>query len=189
MQDKRRLNFALQWQKSNQAAYQKELNRRRWILGMVAALISLLLAGSPWIWAYQLQVKFDKTNRDIKALASIDSMWQKANRLISQADVQTKTINHAKSISINPQATLDKIMQLLPSGTSINSCVLQRDSLNLQVTSSTPVDVAHVWENLQNSRLFVNVDIQTLSLQNKEQTLNFNLKFNQANPDVASGRQ
>jgi type IV pilus assembly protein PilN len=95
-----------------------------------------------------------------------------------QARNQKKVIDLIEKSTRDPGPVLDKLQKLLPQGTTVKSFSLQADnSVALSVTIPTPVDVARLWTSLRDSGMFLNVDMQTLSLQDKAQDFSFALKF------------
>lgn len=178
MREKTEFNFALRWRQSDPEAFKKEKLKRQWTWGITGTVCLFMIVSSPWLWQYLLQAQLNQTNRAIGTLAATNALWQKSNQLKTELDNQKQVEVLARSASRDPLPLWEKILGLLPPGTSVDTFALTGDSLNLKVTLPTPVDVAQLWTRLQDSHLFMAVDIQALSLQNKPQSLSLNLKLN-----------
>ncbi|AET66672.1 hypothetical protein Desor_0997 [Desulfosporosinus orientis DSM 765] len=181
MRRKHNFNFALAWK----AQLRKESSNGRFyfrteeIIIFISVLLGLIvIASSPWIWNYKLNLDLTKTNNLILSFKNIDEKVQKLNTLTKQVQNLKSVSELSERSTHDPGPVLEKIRLLLPIGTKIKSFSLQADnSLLLVVSIPTPVDVARLWTSLQNSNLFQNVDIQTISLLDQSQDFNLSLKI------------
>ncbi|MHB1653751.1 MAG: PilN domain-containing protein [Desulfitobacteriaceae bacterium] len=179
MHEKREFNFAGRWEQRHSKPSNDLLGGHGkvivWSVGGI--LLAGALAISPWAWEYKQTMDLDGVNQDIAQLKNVEILWQKANTLKKQVQDQKQLFELVQKDNHDPGPLLEKLRQLLPPGTVVNSFLLQADSLSLGVTIPTPVDVARLWISLRDSKLFQKVEIQSVSLQDKAQTLNLNLKL------------
>ncbi len=150
-------------------------------VGLVIGIIILLvvLASLPWLWYYKLGLDTVKLNQKIMDLQDIDKQLQKLNGLKLQLQNKKKLQEMTQKTTRDPKPVLDKLQQLLPSGTTVKSFSLQADnSLKINVSVPTTVDVLRLFTSLRDSGMFEKVDdMQTVSLQDKVQDLSFTLKL------------
>lgn len=180
MQEKTEFNFLLSWERQNvqlsQTVFGLPLKRVTWALGGVLLLGAL--AASPWAWQYKLQSDLARVNRAIAADQDVDELSQKASALRTEIQNDGKLQSIIARETHAPGPILEKLRPLLPPGSLIISFTLSPDnSLTLGISVPTPVDVARLWASLSAAGLFQSVDIQTVSLLDKAQTLNLNLKL------------
>jgi type IV pilus assembly protein PilN len=146
-------------------------------LGIAGLSLVGLLGSTPWAWEYKLRQDIQRINADIQELNEVDTKVNQLNVLKEQIDKQ-KQIQQLISSTRDPGTVLDKLKTLLPVGTLVNSLALSGDnSMIISVTVPGPIDVATLWINLRDSKMFETVDIQTVSLQDQNQTLNLSLKL------------
>ena len=181
MPNKRNLNFALAWEtqrKKNPSETSPRFQTKSLVMGVGGIFLIVVLTSSPWLWEYKLRLETSSVNKKITELHEIDQQVQKLNAMKEQAQNQKKLIDLIEKSTRDPGPVLDKLQKLLPQGTTVKSFSLQADnSVALSVTIPTPVDVARLWTSLRDSGVFLNVDIQTLSLQDKAQDFSFALKL------------
>lgn len=177
--EKKEFNFAQRWERQLiQSSQRPRGSYRNFIVwGVSGVLFAGALAGSPWIWEYKRKMDLNQVNTNIASLKEVDAMRQKLDGLKKQIQNQKQLGDQLQKNNHDPGPVMDKIRVLLPAGTTIQSFNMQADSLTLGLTLQSPIDVARLWTSLNDSKLFQNVDIQTVSLQDKAQTLTLNLKF------------
>ncbi|CAA7601571.1 Fimbrial assembly protein (PilN) [Acididesulfobacillus acetoxydans] len=180
MREKREFNFALRWLESDPAARQLVKRRRRRTWGTAFVLICLLLVGGPWVWTYKLEFDLKQLDRKISAFSDLETLLAKSQAVSRRLKDQERVLELARIGSQDPRPVLDRLRRLLPPGTVVDAFSLKENAVDLKVTVPTPVDVAQMWTSLENSYLFVNVDVQALSLRDKAQTLSLALKLNGA---------
>lgn len=180
MQEKREFNFALRWEEKNQKLSHRVLGLEAGRLGRVAggAVLITVLAAAPWIWEYKVQSDLNQVNAKINGLHEVDKLWQEAKSMQKQVQNQTELLTTVQKSANDPGPLWTKLNQLFPAGTVVNSFALQANNgVTLAVIVPTPVEVAQLWVKLRDSGLFQEIDIQNVSLQDKVQTLNLNLKL------------
>lgn len=179
MREKREFNFAYRWEKELARAAQKPGPQRAQILAwLVGGMLVLgILIGGPFAWEYKLERDLVRVEAQIAAMGNIEADVQKTALLKGQIQTQQQILSIQQRSTRDPGPVLAKLSGLLPPGTVINSFSLNGDSLALNITAPMPVDVANLWANLRASGMFQDVNIQTVSLQDKAQTLSLNLKM------------
>ena len=111
----------------------------------------------------------------IASLGEIANQVNQLKTLKAKAEGQQQLKTLIKNSTNDPGPILEKLRSTLPVGSVINSFSLQEKAVTLSVSVPTPVDVARLWVSFGASGMFQEVDIQTVSLQDKVQTLNFSL--------------
>jgi len=180
MREKREFNFALSWEQVQRKPRSRLLGLERNVfLGIAGtAVLALGLALTPWLWEYKLQADLTQINGKISQLSQVDRLWQEVKSLQKQVQNQTDLLSLMQKNSSDPGALWNKLGQYLPPGTVINSFAFESgNTLKLTISVPTPIELAQLWVNLRDSNLFENIDIQTVSLEDKVQTLNLNLKL------------
>lgn len=181
MREKREFNFALRWeQKTNQKSPRGLFGLEARILGGWAggAVLIMALAAAPWLWEYKLQNDLNQVNGNINQLHEVDGLWQQAKSLQKQVQNQTELQTIMQKNVHDPGPLWTKLNSIFPPGTVVNAFALQADKgLSLTIAVPNPVNVAQLWIKLRDSNMFQEVDIQNVSLQDKVQTLNLNLKL------------
>lgn len=179
MREKREFNFAQQWE----AGLARETqNPHSWktkaLIWGVGSLIFLGVLGSgPWIWEYKVKRDVALVEQQIFPFGDIAKQVVRVKTLTAQAEEQQQLLNLMQKNTRDPEPVLEELKKTLPLGSIVNTFSLQEDALTMGVSVPTPVDVARLWVSLRDSGMFQEVDIQTISLQDKVQTLNFNLKL------------
>ncbi len=179
MREKKEFNFAQQWidglARENESPTKWKTKALLWGIG---SLLLLGVVGSaPWLWEYKLKRDITLVEQQISALGEIPNQVNQLKALKVQAEGQQQLLDLMKKSTRDPGPVLEKLKKTLPIGTVVNTFSLQENALTMGVSVPTPVDVARLWVSLLDSGMFQEVDIQTVSLQDKEQTLNFNLKL------------
>lgn len=181
MREKTQFNFALCWLQNDPEANRKRQLRRRMTWGIAGGIVILFCVMAPLVWMFELQLQQNNLQRKITALNSIKVLSQKASQLGAEVNNQKKVLEVARASTHDPQNLLEQLSKYLPQGAMISSFSLKDDVVNIKIDLPTPIDVARLWTSLKDSHLFTEVDIQTLSLADKPQTLNLNLKLAQQN--------
>jgi Tfp pilus assembly protein PilN len=174
--EKLQFNFALRWEQEQAKNHEQKRKKNQTLVWGFVVLIFLVFLGSmPWVWEYKLRLDLAKVNQQISEVGSIDQDVRRLNSLKNQIEKQKQVLELSHSTR-DPNAVLDKLKNILPVGTRVNSLALSADNLLvMNVTVSGPVDVAKLWKSLEDSKMFKNVDIQTVSLLDQVQTLNLSL--------------
>lgn len=179
MREKKEFNFAKQWidglARENKSPTKWKTKALLWGTG---SLLSLTLVGSaPWLWEYKVNRDMALVEQQISALGEISKQVNQLKALKTQAEGQQQLLDLMQRSTHDPGPILEKLKKTLPVGTTVNAFSLQENDLTMSMSVPTPVDVARLWVSLRDSGMFQEVDIQTVSLQDKVQTLNFNLKL------------
>lgn len=177
---KTQLDYLARWQAEQFEATGRSIHTTPKYLGLYAGVAILLVAfaSSPWLYAFKLDQDIARTRNKI---ASFEAERQR----VSQLELLKKQVDEGNLVIIDyNRSKLDtvevfaKIMPLLPSGTKISTLAIQEDkSFIMNMSLPTPIDVVRLWVSLQDSGLFQSIDINTVSLQEKPQTLSLTLKF------------
>ena len=179
MREKREFNFADRWVSELVRETRDPLKWKMQVVlwGSISLLLLCILGGTPWIWEYKVRLDIAKVEQQISSLGEIANQVKRVEDLKNQAEVQRKLLDLMQKSTRDPAPILEKLKKTLPVGTVVNTFSLQANDLTLGVSVPTPVDVARLWISLRDTGLFQEVDIKTVSLQDKVQTLNFKLKF------------
>ncbi|HUS88235.1 MAG TPA: PilN domain-containing protein [Desulfosporosinus sp.] len=179
MREKKEFNFAQQWE----AGIAREIqNPHSWktkavLWGTVSVIFLGVLGSAPWLWEYKVKRDITLVEQQISALGEIPNQVKRFKSLKNQVEGQQQLLDLMQKSTRDPGPILEKLKKTLPAGTAVNTFSLQENALTMGVSVPTPVDVARLWVSLLDSGMFQEVDIQTVSLQDKAQTLNFNLKL------------
>lgn len=181
MQQKTEFNFLLAWQKQQALASGKRISQTSTLM-MVALVTGFLFilggASAPWLWEYHLTRQLNALNAQIAGMANVETKVQQLTSLQTQKKKEEQLEADIKKNTQDPGPVLDQLSKLLPTGTKVNAFSMPGDNtFNVNVTVLTPVDVARLWSSLRDSGLFENVDIKTVSLEDKEQQLALTLKL------------
>lgn len=178
MQEKHDFNFALRWeqQRLKDLRQKREFTKIiRW--GILGLAIVGFLGSIPWLWEYKLMQDLQSIDLKIQTLNTLDAEVKQRDDLKDQIE-EKKQLQELISSTQDPAPVLNRLQSLLPAGSFVDSLTLSEENrMVIRVTVSGPVDVATLWINLRDSQLFEAVDIQTVSLQDQNQTLNLALKL------------
>lgn len=177
MRGKIEFNFAQRWVDTltRETARTSKLKAQTIAWGIGSLIILVIIGSAPWLWDYKVSRDIALAEEKISSLREIANQVSELKVLKTEADQQQQTLNLMQKSTRDPGPILEKLKSTLPAGTVVNSFSLQENAVAMGVTVSTPVDVARLWVSLRNSGLFQEVDIQTVSLLDKAQSLNFNL--------------
>lgn len=177
MKEKREFNFAQRWvvglARENESPSRWKTQVLAWGLGSL--LIIGVVGSTPWLWEYKLNRDITLAEKKVSSLGNIANQVKQLKSLKTKAEGQQQLLNLMKNNSRDPAPILEKLKNVLPVGSVVNTFSWQENTVNLSVNVPTPVDVARLWVSLRASGMFQGVDIQTVSLQDKVQTLNFAL--------------
>lgn len=179
MREKKEFNFAQQWIEglARETGRPKKWKTTSLLWGLVSLLLIGVVGSAPWVWEYKLKQDITLVEQQISVLGEITNQVKQLNDLKAQAEAQQKLLDLMKKSTREPGPILENLKKTLPIGTVVNTFSLQENTLNISVSVPSPVDVARLWVSLRESGMFQEVDIQPVSLQDKVQTLNFNLKL------------
>lgn len=179
MREKKEFNFAQQWidglARENESP--KSWKSKAVLWGAGTLLIVAVVGSAPWLWEYKVKRDITLVEQQIAALGEITNQVNQLKTLKVQAEGQQQILDLMKKSTRDPGPILEKLKKTLPIGTVVNTFSLQENALTMVVSVLTPVDVARLWASMNDSGMFQEVDIQTVSLQDKAQTLNMNLKL------------
>lgn len=179
MREKKEFNFAQQWidglARENESP--KSWKSKAVLWGAGTLLIVAVVGSAPWLWEYKVKRDITLVEQQIAALGEITNQVNQLKTLKVQAEGQQQILDLMKKSTRDPGPILEKLKKTLPIGTVVNTFSLQENALTMVVSVPTPVDVARLWASMNDSGMFQEVDIQTVSLQDKAQTLNMNLKL------------
>lgn len=184
MKDKREFNFSRRWEQelAKQSTTTSALPVRLLAWGIGGTFAVAAIAYSPWLWTYKLNSDLQSINEKIVSMRSLEVQVQKLNDLKAKIQNSKQFLEQVKKENHDPIEVLNKLKQLLPAGTVINSFSYTGDTVNVAFSVPVPVDAARLWVSLRDSGVFQNVDLQSVSLVDKVQNLNLSLKYNpQAN--------
>ncbi|GAB6171439.1 hypothetical protein JCM15765_09170 [Paradesulfitobacterium aromaticivorans] len=191
MREKIEFDFLSAWERQQARAAGKRISRLS-PLAMAALIVGTLIilvgAGAPWLWEYKLDQELAGVNQKLSGLSRLESKVQQLTALQARKNKEEQLQAAVKQNTKDPGPLLAKLSQLLPTGAKVSSFSLQGDNtVNLSVTVPTPVDVARLWSSLRDSGLFQDVDIKSVSLEDKEQQLALTLKLKTDNkPDTGT---
>lgn len=177
MQGKTQFNFADRWDRQIISIHPKH-TFKTWAMGICGTLLISILASSPWIIEYKIKRDIGQINEKVSALQNTVKLVNLQKSLTTQIEERKAISALVQKNSKDPGPVLEKLKQLFPVGTTISSFTLMADNtLNLTVNTPAPIDVARLWVSLRDSEIFQGVDLQTVSLQDKTQAINLNLKL------------
>ena len=179
MREKKEFNFAQQWIDglARESGSPTKWKNKAFIWGTVSLLLLLVVGTVPWLWDYKLKRDIAVVEQQIFTLGEINKQVEHFKSLNKQVEGQQQLLDLIKRSTRDPGPILEKLKKTLPTGTVVNTFSLQENALTMGVSVPTPVDVARLWVSLRDTGMFQEVDIQTASLQDKAQTLSFNLKL------------
>jgi Tfp pilus assembly protein PilN len=152
--------------------------KAQFVAGGIFSLIILGIIGiTPWVWNYKVSRDISQVEEKISSLSEITNQVSQLKTLKAEAEREQQTIKLIQQTTHDPDRILEKLKSTLPPGTVVNSFSIQDNNVTLSVSVPTPVDVARLWISLRDSGMFQEVDLQTISLQDKQQSLNFNLQL------------
>lgn len=181
MKEKRQLNYAQRWRiELYGSKCIDKINKRKIFALVLFGILFFTLLTLPWVWEYKLKYDIDKAEKSV-------SLYDEANRIIHEketleADLSKflSFLNAAEKNSKNPKEVFMQIKKLLPAEAKINSFSFQTDySVQISLILNGPADVADLWVNFRDSGLFVDFDMETVSLIDNNQNLNLTLKLKQ----------
>lgn len=179
MREKKEFNFAQRWV---DGLARKTQNPNSWktkamLWGTVSLLFLGVIGSAPWLWEYKVNRDITLVEQQISALGEIPKQVNQLKALKAQAEGQQQLLDLMQKSTRDPGPILEKLKKNLPAGAAVNTFSLKENTVTMGVSVPTPVDVARLWISMRDSGMFQEVDIQTVSLQDKAQTLNFNLKL------------
>ena len=179
MREKREFNFAQRWIDglARESESPTKWKKRAMLWGTGSLLILIVVGSAPWLWEYKVKRDITLVEQQISALGETPNQFNRLKALKVQAEGQQQLLDLMQKSTRDPGPILEKLKKTLPIGTVVNTFSLQENALTMGVSVPTPVDVARLWVSLRDSGMFQDVEIQTVSLQDKAQTLNFNLKL------------
>jgi len=179
MKEKKEFNFAQRWverlAKENERPSRWKNKALTWGIG--GLLLLGVIGSTPWLWEYKLSKDLTLVEQNISLDREIANQVNQLKTLKAKVEGQQQLLNLLQNSTHDPGSILEKLKGTLPIGSVINSFSLQETTVTLSVSIPTPVDVARLWVSFRDSRMFQEVDIKTVSLQDKVQTINFNLKL------------
>ena len=180
MREKKEFNFAQQWIDglARESESPTKWRKRALLWGTGSLLVLAVVGSAPWLWEYKVKRDITLVEQQISALGEITNQVKRFKSLNTQVEGQQQLLDLMKKSTRDPGPILEKLKKTLPIGTVVNTFSLQENALTMGVSVPTPVDVARLWVSLRDSGMFQEVDIQTVSLQDKVQTLNFTLNLN-----------
>ncbi len=177
MKEKRELNLAQRWVDGLARETKSHLRFKTQVLTWgIGSLLFLGAVGStPWIWEYKVSRDIILVEEEVSLQREIENQVNQLKSLKAKAEGQQQLQNMMQNNTRDPGPILEKLKNTLPVGSVVNSFAMQENTVTLSVSVPTPVDVARLWVSLRDSGIFQGVDIQTVSLQDQVQTLNFTL--------------
>lgn len=178
MQGKLDFNFALRWEHQRLKDRRQKREFSKIILwGILGLAMVGFLGSTPWLLEYKLMQDLQSVDLKIQTLNTVDAQVKQRDALKDQIE-EKKQLQQLIASTQDPAPVLNRLQSLLPEGAFVDSLTLSEENrMVIRVTVSGPIDVAKLWINLRDSQLFEAVDIQTVSLQDQNQTLNLSLKL------------
>lgn len=179
MREKKEFNFAQRWVDglARETQNPNSWKTKAMLWGTVSLIFLGVLGSAPWLWEYKVKQDITLIEQQIASLGEIPKQVNQLKALQVQAKGQQQLLDLMQKSTRDPGPILEKLKKTLPIGTVVNTFSMQENALTMGVSVPTPVDVARLWISMRDSGMFQEVDIQTVSLQDKAQTLNFNLKL------------
>ncbi|HHV63656.1 MAG TPA: hypothetical protein GXX46_01045 [Peptococcaceae bacterium] len=179
MKERTQLNYAQRWRIEQSGKRQASQKRRLGNIFFAMLLILVILVGVfPWLWQYKLQHDLVKVEGRIKDYHEVEAVLLELERLQAEIAGMESFLRSAEARAKDPQIVLEQITALLPAGTVITSYNLNADySVQIGLVLPGPVDVAKLWASFRDSGLFVDFDLNSVSLTDEVKTLNLTLKM------------
>lgn len=177
MKEKREFNFSKRWveELAREKENRSKLKTQVLTWGIGSLLFIGAIGGTPWLWEYKVNRDITLAEKKVSSLGNIANQVKQLKLLKAKAEGQQQLLNLMKNNSRDPAPILEKLKNILPVGSVVTIFSWQENIVTLSVNVPTPVDVARLWVSLRASGMFQGVDIQTVSLQDKVQTLNLAL--------------
>lgn len=177
MREKKEFNFAKRWVEglARENENPSRLKTRVLTWGIGSLLLLGVVGSTPWLWEYKVSRDIILVEDQISLLRETANQVNQLKALKAKVEGQEQLQALMQKSTRDPAPVLEKLKDVLPVGSVVNSFSLQEKAVILSVSVPTPVDVARLWISMRDSGMFQGVDIQTVSLQDKAQTLNFNL--------------
>ncbi len=178
MRERKEFNFAQRWVDGLARETESPLKLKTQVLtwGIGSLLLLGILGSTPWLWEYKVNRDILLVEDQISSLRDIANQVNQLKALKTQAEGQQQLQTLMQKSTRDPAPVLEQLKDLLPVGSVVNSFSLQENAVSLSVSVPTPVDVARLWISFRDSGMFQeSVDIQTVSLQDETQSLNFDL--------------
>ncbi|AGA69892.1 hypothetical protein Desdi_2468 [Desulfitobacterium dichloroeliminans LMG P-21439] len=179
MQDRLQLNFAQRWREKQKEPLKAARRKTRRILtGIGVGMVIAALGSMPWLYEYRLAVEADVLDQKITSLQDVDILVYQLEDLESRLGAQEQLLGLIAEGRKNPSEVLNRLQQQLPTGAILVSFTMDKDnSFKASITFPSPVDAANFWLGMMGSNYFETKDLDTLSLEDKEQTLNMEFKL------------
>lgn len=173
MRERVQLNFAQRWRVKLKEPKQAAMKRTKRILAGAAVGIAIAAIGSlPWVYELRLATDLNMLNQQIAAMQELDSQVYQLDTLKNRINSQEQLLTLINEKRKDPSEVLNRLQEHLPSGSILEGFTLNPDnSFKVSITFRSPVDVASFWSSMKNSEYYEVEDINTLSLDDKEQTL------------------
>jgi len=179
MRKRTQLNFAQRWRAKLKEPKKAAIKRRKLIFAGIAAGLVIVAAGSlPWIYEYRLAKEIEVLNQNIRAMQDLDSLVYQLEYLQGQVEKQEQLLRLVNDQKKDPSVVLNLLQENLPAGSTLESFTLNADnSLEVSITFLSPLDVARFWSVMKDSEHFETEDIDSLSLEDKEQTIGMKFRL------------
>lgn len=174
MREKTQLNFAQRWQMKidapKKAKVQKKIRILTWVF---LGVLIIVLGSSPWIYKYKLGMDIALVNQEIETLQELDFKVYERDGLQTKVSILEDTLGIIEENRMDPSEVLNRLQEYLPAGAVVNSFDMKKDkTLTASITFISPLDVTFFWSMMNNSEYFTTEDLQTVSLEDKAQTVN-----------------
>jgi hypothetical protein len=181
MKERTQFNYAQRWRIEHSSRRQAQKKRKLGILASAFLLFLLaVLLALPWIWQYKLKYDLSKVEKRIEYYHEVEITLQELESLQAEIARMESFLNTAKAKAKNPEAILGQITDLLPAGTEVTSYALGADYfVQINLVLAGPLDVAELWKKFRDSGLFLDFDLNSVSLTDEVKTLSLNLKMKQ----------
>ncbi|BAE84194.1 PilN domain-containing protein [Desulfitobacterium hafniense] len=179
MRERVQLNFAQRWRiKLKEPKKEARRRTKRILAGIGVGIVVVAMGSLPWVYEYRLAKELTALNQQIASLQDIDTQVYQMQALEGLVDSQEKFLELITKGRKNPSEVLNRLQQQLPAGSAVVSFSMANDSsFKASINFPSPVDAANFWSGMMSSNYFETKDIDAMSLEDKEQTLNMEFKL------------
>jgi len=179
MNERTQFNFALRWEIEAGSGKQPVRRKLSVVVRIIAVFFAVIILASPWVWQQKLALDLERIEASIQSYNEVAAVMAENDRLRSLITDQRSFLELGTKGSIsNPAVVRSQIGGFLPGDTQVTSFLLQVDNtVQLQLILPESVNIRSLENIFINSGRFDSFDIQTISLNDRGQTLNLALKL------------
>lgn len=153
---------------------------KAFLVGGVSALVLillLLLAVGPKIVYKYYDVKRTQQREDLRKLSDIQKKVTQLEEINSNSNKKSQALVTINDAQIKVIDTISKISLGIPASVELKSYNITKDNVSLSFGVDTPLETIELLKGLENLNMFEKVDINSLSIADKAENLNFTLIF------------